>query len=99
MNKLIYKIFTSANTRFIKYYRKNRIKNTIANTLSIGHIDSLELLELIKSKSEINVIFDICANVGSWSILANATLKAFGYHTPIGADLKQMDVLFINSSL
>lgn len=52
--------------------RFDRLKNTPAKNLALGHIDSLELLELIKVETDINVIYDIGANIGTWSILAKA---------------------------
>jgi FkbM family methyltransferase len=49
--------------------------------LHSGHIDSLELLDLIAGAG-VNVIYDIGANVGTWSLLAksiipNAKIHAF----------------------
>ena len=49
-----------------------RLKNTSAYSLTLGHIDSLELLELVKAENPIKVIYDIGANVGTWSILSKA---------------------------
>ncbi|BAZ03597.1 FkbM family methyltransferase [Calothrix sp. NIES-3974] len=51
--------------------RLGRLKNTVAAELKLGHIDSLELLELIKSQPP-EVIYDIGANIGTWLLLAKA---------------------------
>jgi FkbM family methyltransferase len=49
--------------------RLRKLKGTIAANLKTGHIDSLELLELLQT-SGIQVIYDIGANVGTWTLLA-----------------------------
>ncbi len=59
--------------------RMKKLNNTVAKNLSVGHIDSLELLELIKGEN-IKVIYDIGANVGTWSLLASAVLKPQAIH-------------------
>ncbi len=51
--------------------RIDKLRDTVASKLKLGHIDSLELLELIKP-SHPKVIYDIGANVGTWSLLAKA---------------------------
>src|SRR5688572_15430641 len=61
--------------------RRRRLRHTVARRLCDGHIDSLELLE-IASKIGIRVIYDIGANVGTWTQLAKAlhpqaTVEAF----------------------
>ncbi len=53
--------------------RMSKIKNTVAKDMTIGHIDSLELLELIDKKN-CNTVYDIGANIGTWSLLASAIL-------------------------
>jgi FkbM family methyltransferase len=53
--------------------RKNRLKRTPGAGLELGYIDSLELLELIKKDGFNNgVIFDIGANIGTWTVLAKS---------------------------
>lgn len=54
-----------------RYRRLTRLKNTVAKNLKLGHIDSLEFLDLISSE-DIKVIYDIGANIGTWSLLAKA---------------------------
>jgi FkbM family methyltransferase len=54
--------------------RKNKLRNTSAQVLDLGHIDSLELLELLQPQN-IQVIYDIGANVGTWALLANVVLQ------------------------
>ena len=58
-----------------------KLKNTPAKHLSIGHIDSLELLELANPLG-IQTIYDIGANIGTWTLLAkslipDASVEAF----------------------
>lgn len=66
-----------------RYKRMRRLKGTPAANLTLGHIDSLELLELIKKDGSALVnIFDVGANVGTWTLLAKAvfpdtTVEAF----------------------
>ncbi|WP_316759895.1 FkbM family methyltransferase [Pedobacter aquatilis] len=51
------------------------MKNLPAKFLSIGEIDSLELIELIANDiTEHQVIFDIGANIGTWTLLAKSFL-------------------------
>jgi FkbM family methyltransferase len=61
--------------------RLARLSGTPAQRLSLGHIDSLELLEIARPLG-ICSIYDIGANVGTWTLLAKAvipeaTLEAF----------------------
>jgi FkbM family methyltransferase len=64
-----------------RYRRKRKLKGTPAASLRLGHIDSLELLELIKSEGTIvNNIFDIGANVGTWTLLAKAYFNTSHIH-------------------
>jgi FkbM family methyltransferase len=61
--------------------RLRRLRHTVARPLSDGHIGSLELLE-IASRVGIRAIYDIGANVGTWTLLAKAlhpqaTVEAF----------------------
>jgi hypothetical protein len=48
-----------------------RLRGTIAAPLHDGHIDSLELLDLL-GPFDPRVIFDIGANIGTWTLLAKA---------------------------
>lgn len=59
--------------------RVRRLRQTAAQSLREGHLDSLELLELLK-KENLNVIFDIGANVGTWTLLAKAIHPAAQVH-------------------
>jgi len=59
-----------------RYRRKRRLKGTPAAGLRLGYIDSLELLELIKNDGTVvNNIFDVGANIGTWTLLAKALFK------------------------
>ena len=51
--------------------RLRRLRGTPAAWLESGHIDSLELLELLRPLSP-QIILDIGANVGTWTLLAKA---------------------------
>jgi FkbM family methyltransferase len=55
----------------VRRRRLATLKGTQAAKLSLGHIDTLELLRLA-SLAGISVIYDIGANVGTWSLLAKA---------------------------
>ena len=55
--------------------RINRLRHTPASKLGLGHIDSLELLELLASTPP-SVIYDVGANVGTWSCLAKSLFPA-----------------------
>jgi FkbM family methyltransferase len=56
-----------------------RLKGTPASALSLGHIDTLELLELL-NPADIKVIYDIGANVGTWTLLAKAIIPHAQLH-------------------
>lgn len=62
-----------------RHSRLARLKKTVANNLQLGHIDSLELLELTKSEQP-KVIYDIGANIGTWSLLAKAIFPNSSIH-------------------
>jgi len=51
--------------------RLRKLQKTPARSLNRYHIDSLELLELLKSPKPI-VVFDVGANVGTWTVLAKS---------------------------
>ena len=51
--------------------RLAKLRGTVASALTTGHIDSLELLELLRPINP-QVIFDAGANVGTWTLLAKA---------------------------
>lgn len=53
--------------------RLARLRNTPAKNLSLGHIDSLELIEIARFLG-IQSIYDIGANVGTWTLLAKAVI-------------------------
>jgi FkbM family methyltransferase len=58
----------------IQKRRLRKLRNTPARNLELGHIDSLELLEMARPVG-INVIYDVGANVGTWTLLAKAIFK------------------------
>jgi FkbM family methyltransferase len=59
-------------TRRIRRGRRLRsLRGTVACALQSGHIDTLELLRLCRENPP-NVIYDIGANVGTWTLLARS---------------------------
>lgn len=55
--------------------RLKKLKKTPASSLSLGEIDSLELIEIIARENEDEpIIFDIGANIGTWTLLVKAIL-------------------------
>jgi FkbM family methyltransferase len=60
--------------------RLARLRRTIASHLLPGHISSLELLELLRSEPPA-IIFDIGANVGTWTLLAKAIFPSATVHS------------------
>ncbi|MBE0612751.1 MAG: FkbM family methyltransferase [Burkholderiales bacterium] len=60
-------------TASLRQRRLRKLLNTPARNLSLGHIESLELLEMAAVKG-INVIYDIGANVGTWTLLAKTVI-------------------------
>jgi FkbM family methyltransferase len=61
--------------------RKNKLKNTPAAGLTLGYLDSLELLELIKNDGfNVKVIFDVGANIGTWTLLAKSFFEDANVH-------------------
>jgi FkbM family methyltransferase len=54
-----------------RWRRRRRLRGTPAAHLALGHLDSLELLELLRPFPP-GVIHDIGANVGTWTLLAKA---------------------------
>src|SRR5260221_216120 len=59
--------------------RLRKLYVTVPASLRKGHIDSLELLELLRIKPT-HVIYDIRANVGTWTLLAKAVFPAAEVH-------------------
>src|ERR1039458_3292263 len=51
--------------------RLRKLRSTVASQLTTGHIDSLELLEMLRPLNP-QVIYDIGANVGTWTLLCKA---------------------------
>jgi FkbM family methyltransferase len=72
--ELLYKPRLLCERLAIESVRRSRLatlKGTPAAGLSLGHIDTLELVQLA-SPAGISVIYDIGANVGTWILLAKA---------------------------
>lgn len=74
----------------IDHRRIARLRGTVAAKLDYGHIDSIELLELLRS-NEPRVIFDVGANIGTWTLLAKALFPSAQIHAfePLGAHARQ----------
>jgi len=63
----------------VRHRRLGELRGTPAATLSLGHIDALELLKLAR-ESGIGVIYDVGANVGTFSVLARSVVPAARIH-------------------
>ena len=66
--------------------RLAQLRGTCASGLKLGHIDSLEFLQLL-SRRGVECVYDIGANVGTWTLLAKAilpqsTVEAFEPYQP-----------------
>jgi FkbM family methyltransferase len=59
--------------------RRAALRGTVAEWLSDDHIDSLELLQLLRPVAP-TVIYDVGANVGTWTLLAKALMPAAQIH-------------------
>lgn len=62
--------------------RKAKLKRTVASHLSDQHMTSLEFIELAQREKPLQVIYDLGANAGTWTLLArsivpNASIHAF----------------------
>jgi len=90
-----------------KKIRRNKLKNTIMASYHDGHIESLEILELIKNNypTQIKTIFDIGGNIGSWTLLVktifpNAEIHAFepleGFANRLKENTKKIDSIFVH---
>lgn len=81
--ELLYNLPLLIERLAVEYKRKKRLdklKNTVASKLKLGHIDSLELLEIINKNQQPHVIYDIGANLGTWSLLAKALFPQATIH-------------------
>lgn len=64
-----------------RHQRKKRLKGTPAARLSIGYLDSLELLELIRDEHfRPKVVYDVGANIGTWTLLAKSIFEEANVH-------------------
>lgn len=59
--------------------RLRQLRGTVAQGLAVGHIDSLELLAAARPLG-IGTIYDIGANVGTWTLLAKAVIPEATVH-------------------
>ena len=71
--------------------RLAKLQNSTARKLKLGHIDSMELLELCKPLN-ISTVFDIGANVGTWSLLAKAIFPQAEIHAFEPLDVCQREL-------
>lgn len=67
-------------TESMRRRRLAELRDTPAAGLALGHIDTLELLRVARS-TEINVIYDLGANVGTWSLLAKSLIPNAQIHS------------------
>lgn len=84
--------------------RLAKLRGTVAASLKTGHIDSLELLELLRPHPPL-VIYDVGANVGTWSLLAKAIFPHAQIHAfeplpvhvePFRQNTQAVDGLFLH---
>lgn len=57
-----------------------RLRRTPARDLRLAHLDSLELLDLAAAHAEIRVVYDVGANVGTWTLLAKSIFPDADVH-------------------
>lgn len=86
--------------------RLRRLQGTPASGLTLGHIDALELLDLLKPIPP-TVIYDIGANVGTWTRLAktvfpSARVEAFeplsSHHAAFRAGTQTLADIHVHSA-
>jgi FkbM family methyltransferase len=63
----------------VRRRRLASLRGTPGGALALGHIDTLELLELTREVG-INVIYDIGANIGTWILLAKSVIPSACIH-------------------
>jgi FkbM family methyltransferase len=63
----------------IRRRRLSRLRRTPAKDLTTGYIDSLELIDIAQSCG-VKTIYDIGANVGSWTLLAKSLMPLAKVH-------------------
>lgn len=66
-------------TESVRRRRLAGLRGTQAEGLALWHIDTLELVELAR-QAGISVIYDIGANVGTWSLLAKSLIPSACIH-------------------
>lgn len=66
-------------TASLRKRRLAALRNTPAAGLALGHIDTLELVQLARDAG-VSVAYDIGANVGTWSLLAKALMPGAVVH-------------------
>jgi FkbM family methyltransferase len=79
-----------------RYKRKRKLAGTPAAGLGLAYLDSLELLELIKQNGDAKVIYDVGANIGTWTLLAKSFFKDAEIHAfePLAGHTQQ----FLNNT-
>lgn len=60
--------------------RLSKLKGTVAADLSLTHITSMEFIEMARSKDTIQTVYDLGANVGTWTRLAKALIPEASVH-------------------
>jgi len=83
---IIYKPKRLIERLALEIARKRRIgklKNTPGEVLKLGHIDSLELLEIIGKDPSLSanpIVYDVGSNIGTWTLLAKSVLPQAAVH-------------------
>lgn len=57
-----------------------KLKGTVASDLTLTHITSMEFIEIAKQSGAIKTVYDLGANVGTWSQLAKAVIPDCSIH-------------------
>ena len=61
--------------------RLRKLHHSVASELKLGHIDSLELLEIVNILTHPpKVVYDIGANIGTWTLLAKSLFPQAQIH-------------------
>lgn len=63
----------------IEKRRLAKLRRTVAESLTTAHINSMELLELLRPNKP-RVVYDIGANIGTWTLLSKAIFPEIEVH-------------------
>src|SRR4051794_14022834 len=69
MRSVLSKVLGRLHRNSLQRDRMRRLGSSSLHALEPGHIDTLELLDLIP-REDVHTVFDVGANRGTWSVLA-----------------------------